>query len=421
MSVRGAEDYDAVVVGASIAGCTAATLLARAGARVALVERHADPAAYKKTCTHFIQGCSMPTFERLGLTQALQRAGAVHNHANFWTRFGWVIPEPGPGYRHPAHGYNIRREALDPMLRELAAGTPGVDLLLGRVVKELVRDGDRVAGVIAEDRSGDRRRIRARVTVAADGRDSTVASLAGSTAKLGANARFVYWAYYRGLQLTSGHRSQVWFLDPDCAYTFPNEDGVTVVAAFPTKARLPEFKRDIDAAYSRFIAALPDAPPIGDAERVSPFVGKLDMPNHSRRAAQPGLAFVGDAAMTSDPVFGVGVGWALQSAQWLADTVGPALISGDDVDAALTHYSRRHRRRLAAHHWLVCDYSSGRGFNPVEKLIYHAAAHDPKTALTLHSVASRTLPIHRFLSPRVIGRAATVAARVRRAQDPASA
>jgi 2-polyprenyl-6-methoxyphenol hydroxylase-like FAD-dependent oxidoreductase len=32
-------DYDVAVVGASIAGCTAATLFARAGLRVALIER----------------------------------------------------------------------------------------------------------------------------------------------------------------------------------------------------------------------------------------------------------------------------------------------------------------------------------------------------------------------------------------------
>jgi flavin-dependent dehydrogenase len=39
--------YDAAVVGASIAGCTAAILLAREGASVALIERHNDPDAYK--------------------------------------------------------------------------------------------------------------------------------------------------------------------------------------------------------------------------------------------------------------------------------------------------------------------------------------------------------------------------------------
>ena len=43
--LAGMDSYDAVVVGASVAGCTAARFLAFAGARVALVEKRPDPDA----------------------------------------------------------------------------------------------------------------------------------------------------------------------------------------------------------------------------------------------------------------------------------------------------------------------------------------------------------------------------------------
>ena len=59
-------EYDVAVVGASVAGCTAAALLGRAGANVALLEQRPDPAAYKTVCTHFIQASATPTIERLG-------------------------------------------------------------------------------------------------------------------------------------------------------------------------------------------------------------------------------------------------------------------------------------------------------------------------------------------------------------------
>src|SRR6185312_10204160 len=56
-------DYDAVIVGASLAGCASALFLARAGARVALVEQRSDPAAYKKICSHYVQASAVPTLE----------------------------------------------------------------------------------------------------------------------------------------------------------------------------------------------------------------------------------------------------------------------------------------------------------------------------------------------------------------------
>ena len=39
----------------------------------------------------------------------------------------------------------------------------------------------------------------------------------------------------------------------------------------------------------------------------------------SRRPTAPGLAWVGDAAMTSDYLWGTGCGNAFQSAEWLVD------------------------------------------------------------------------------------------------------
>ena len=44
---------DVAIVGASVAGCTAAILFARAGVKVTLLERNSDPLVYKRVCTAF--------------------------------------------------------------------------------------------------------------------------------------------------------------------------------------------------------------------------------------------------------------------------------------------------------------------------------------------------------------------------------
>jgi menaquinone-9 beta-reductase len=182
-------DFDAVVVGASVAGCTAARLSAQRGARVALVERRPDIDAYKTVCTHYIQPSATPTIERLGLAGPIEERGAVHNPVDVWTPYGgWI--------RHRAdtpYGYNVTRQTLDPLLRRMTAETPGVELLAGHTATELIRNG-RPSGVVVEDPKRTRRELRGRLVVAADGRDSRLARMAGVPGRVRPHNRFFYWA-----------------------------------------------------------------------------------------------------------------------------------------------------------------------------------------------------------------------------------
>jgi 2-polyprenyl-6-methoxyphenol hydroxylase-like FAD-dependent oxidoreductase len=392
--------FDVVVVGASIAGCTAARLFALAGARVGLVERRPDPGAYKVVCTHQILSSAVPTIERLGLAPLLEARGAVHVHAEGWTPYGgWMtLPTDVP------HGYGVTRRTLDPMLRELAAGTPGVELLSGWTAVGLLREGGRSAGVEVQSPSGEVRSLRARLVVGADGRDSAVARLARVPGRVRPHNRFFYLAYWRGLRPHTT-KARLWLLDPDVAAAFPNEDDLTVVVAGPHRSRRAEFHADPEHAYRRMIAGLPGGPELADAERASKLIGKLEVPNVMRPAAGRGVAFVGDAALATDPVFGVGCGWAFQSAEWLVDHVAAALVEGREVDAALDRYARTFRRRLGPHHWFIADFATGRRMRAIERMSFRAATIDPVVARAIEEVVSRRRSPFRMFDPRVNARA----------------
>jgi len=381
-------DYDAVIVGGSLAGSSAAILLARAGARVALVEKHADPQAFKRICSHYIQASGVPAIERLGLLEPALAAGAQRSHLRMWTKWGWIVPPRDPRNA----GLNLRREKLDPLLRATAAQTPGVELLAGYNARALTRDAaGTVTGVVVQGRSGGETTLRGRLVVGADGRESRIAELAGVRDRQHPHGRIAYGAYFAGATPAHAPDAMLWMTDPQWAAAFPTDDGLTFYAAMPTKAWLPEFKRDPQGTLVKFLADQPDPPPIRDGELVGTVMGKLDMTNRMRGPVAPGLALIGDAALAIDPLWGVGCGFAFQTAEWMADAVAPALGGAEPLDAGLERYRRRHAKGLKGHTAVMLDYASGRRFNPGERLIFSAATLDDRVASVFERFGTRQI------------------------------
>lgn len=397
--------YDVVIVGASIGGATAATLFARAGLRVALIERSQDINAYKKVCTHYIQPNGVPTIQRLGLAEAIEAAGGIRNGGMAWTRWGWL----GAGARanNKTYGYSIRREVLDPLLRRHAAATPGVDFMPGLSLREVIFQGDRVVGIRAGGSDGQTVEIRARLVVGADGRYSRTAELAGLPGRVEPNNRFIYFAYFRNLTLATGQRNQVWYLEPEVAYALPNDSGYTLLAAMLPKSKLAAFKKDVQANFISFFENLPDGPNLKTAEQASEMIGMLDMPNVSRQTIAPGLALVGDAAMAPDPIWGNGIGWAFNSAEWLVDFTTEALRSGSEaaLDSALKTYRRKHHDTFAGRFARDVDFALARHFNFLERLIYAAAVREPRLGRYTGPYSTRLADIRYFPPLKAIMRA----------------
>jgi menaquinone-9 beta-reductase len=416
-TVSVASDYDAVIVGASLAGCANAILLARAGARVALVEQRPDPAAYKRICSHYIQASAIGTLERLGLLEPMLAAGALRSRARLWTRWGW---SGLPARSSVPHGVNLRRELFDPLIRQVAADTDGVELILGHTAEELVREGERVCGVRARGAGGSTLTLRAPLVVGADGRGSRVAKLAGVATKTVRHGRFAYGGYFEGPSPAHYPDASLWLLDPHMVAAFPTDGGLTFYAAMPTMELLEDFRSDPERALVELIAAVPDAPPIRASRLAQPIQGKIDMTNVAHAVTAPGLALVGDAAMAIDPLWGVGCGWALQSAEWLADSVAPALAGPERtregaLARGLRRYRRRHRLGLGGHAAMIYDYAGGRRLNPGERFLFSAIPRgDERLDRTFEAFGTRSIgPARMFAS--AVPRAALVHARGLRA------
>ena len=177
--------------------------------------------------------------------------------------------------------------------------------------------------------------MRAALVVAADGRDSKVARWARVPGRVKPHRRFFYWGYWRGLRPATSAR-ECGCLDPDAAYTFPNEDDLTVVLLAPHHDRLPRVPGRpagrLPAQRQR--AARRPGPERGDARVETARQARAAERHAARRAT--GLAFVGDAALAADPLWGVGCGWAFQSADWLVQETAGAL---DDATSSTRRWS----------------------------------------------------------------------------------
>jgi len=255
---------------------------------------------------------------------------------------------------------------------------------------------------------GERRLVSARLTVAADGRTSSLVDMAGIATRETANNRFSCFAFFKNIPDEDRSRSRMWLLEPEVGYQFPNDGDTTLIAIMPLKSRLAAYKADPESCFTRFVEALREAPRIAGAERVSKVMMYARNSNLIRGAAPDGMTLLGDAAMTSDPLAGVGISWAFLSAEWLVDLVSEPLLLGRPLRAALRAYRRRHWWELRAHHKTIADLSQGGELNAIQKLLFSAGTRDARTAELINDFLARDIGVAQFLSPAALMRAAGV-------------
>src|SRR5579859_8005366 len=189
--------YDAIVVGARCAGAPTAMLLARAGARVLLVDRARFPS--DTISGHAIKMPGVAYLKRWGLLDAVLASGCPPLHKMTLSVGDRALPLPPPGADSlPVVG--PRRTVLDSILVQAAAAA-GVDVQEGTSVAEVLRDDGQVLGIEAPGHTGRPLRARAPIVVGADGKRSFIAHQVGAEYEHYQSpvsiAYYSYWSGYR--------------------------------------------------------------------------------------------------------------------------------------------------------------------------------------------------------------------------------
>ncbi len=348
------DSAEVVIVGGGIAGCALATVLARAGRSVAVLERELEPCDQVRGEFMAVWGVAEAT--RLGLLDVFRSAGGFHTprlvsydenapleQAEAAARdMSQMLPGvPGPLCGgHPA------------MCKALAAAAEAAGATVLRGTTNI-----RVAAgeppLITFDWDGRSIAWRPRLIVGADGRNSTVRRQLSFAWETGLAHNFIGGMLVDGVPQWPADTFSIGTQGDLKYFVFPQGGSrlrLYVCWGLQPRQRFagPERRKKMLEAFGQ-LSCLRHAEAISQATPIGPFNA---FPNEDCWTADPtlpGIVLIGDAAGHNDPVAGQGLSIALRDVRMVRDL----LVAGDGTQASMREYveertERMRRLRIAA-------------------------------------------------------------------------
>ncbi|HEX8727132.1 MAG TPA: FAD-dependent monooxygenase [Ktedonobacterales bacterium] len=344
-------DYDVIVVGARVAGASLALLLGQQGHRVLLIDRDGFPS--DTLSTHFVGGVGIASLRRLGVLADIEAAGFRRI-----TRSRTWIDDclfEGPSGPDGVYGLAPRRDALDSILIRHARERGGVEFQERTRAEGLLWEDERVVGVALRGPDDERRDVRARVVVGADGKFSKVAAWVKAERYADEPAmRPAYYGYFHGLTPLPDTAVEIIFSQNRIGFVFPMRPDEDCLALEIQPEEWEAFRDDPRAAFEERFRALP-----GMAARTAglrlegKMQGTRGVENYLRKPFGAGWALTGDAGYLKDFSTGLGIGDALAQAFLLADALDAAL-RGADWDATMGEFQQtRDEMMMPMYQWTL--------------------------------------------------------------------
>ncbi|MHB8585500.1 MAG: NAD(P)/FAD-dependent oxidoreductase [Thermoplasmatota archaeon] len=360
-------EFDLIVVGGGPGGAATAAFAAREGLNVLLLEKATFPR--DKTCGDAISGKSASVLREMGLIDAVEAAPhSIAEGVRFTSpkREEVTIPFPknvdptgiknSKMYNYVTPGYVSRRLVFDDIVFQHAKAQKNVTTIENVEVKDLLMEEGRVTGVVAK-LAGAEKRFTSKLVVGADGAMSVVAQKVGAFERDHDHWIGAFRVYYEGVTGMTKD-IEIHFVEdliPGYFWIFPLENGLANIGAGMIetdlqgrarrdgkKVQLKETTYKIMREHPLFKDRFANAKEVPGS-----FHGwLLPLGSKPRKIHGPGWMLVGDAAALIDPFSGEGIGNALVSGRFAAQTAAEAVLKNDYSAKTLAPYEARVRSEL---------------------------------------------------------------------------